>query len=118
MQGESDASKAKSSIYKEAMAGVIKQLRDDMKCPGMSVVIGRISDCHKGKPDWDAVRKAQEDVAAEDPLTVWVDTDDLNDGVNKKTGKKFDRGLHYTRDGYDELGRRFAAESVKLLQTK
>lgn len=52
------------------------------------------------------MRSAQEKIASEDPLAAWVDTDDLNGAQN---------GLHYNKDGYLELGRRFAAKSVELL---
>ena len=45
-------------------------------------------------------------VAAQDPRGAWVGTDDLN-------GEKND--LHCTKDGFVELGRRFAAKSVELL---
>ena len=71
----------------------------------MSFVIGRLSDYKNGDAGWDAVRAAQEKVAREDSLGTWVDTDDLN-GPNNK--------LHYTREGYVELGSRFAAKSIDL----
>jgi hypothetical protein len=43
--------------------------------------------------------------AESDPRAAWVDTDDLNGDKN---------ALHYTRDGYAELGRRFAARAIEL----
>lgn len=107
MQGERDAKEGYSAVYAEAMAGLIKQFRDDLKRPDMVVVIGRLSDNQKGNAHWDAVRAAQEQVARDDARAAWVDTDDLN-------GPKDD--LHYTADGYKELGSRFAAKAVELLK--
>jgi hypothetical protein len=106
MQGERDAKESLSAVYAESLRGLIQQLRDDLKRPDMVVVIGRLSDHMKGDKHWDAVRTAQEKVAADDPRAAWVDTDDLN-------GPKND--LHYTKAGYEELGRRFAAKAIELL---
>lgn len=107
MQGERDAGTGWSSVYADNLRGLLRQLRDDLKRPDVTVVIGRLSDFGKGKPPWDAVRAAQEKVAGDDPLAAWVDTDDLNGDKNAK---------HYTREGYAELGRRFAAKAVELIK--
>jgi hypothetical protein len=106
MQGERDAKEGLSAVYADALRGLIKQLRDDLKRPDVAFVIGRLSDCNKGDQHWDAVRAAQEKVANDDPRAAWVDTDDLN-------GPK--DALHYTKDGYEELGRRFATKAIELL---
>jgi len=106
MQGERDAKGGLSGSYEQALKGLIQALRDDLKQPDMAVVIGRLSDHLKGKEHWDAVRAIQEKVATQDPRGAWVDTDDLNGNNND---------LHCTRDGFVELGRRFAAKSVQLL---
>ena len=106
MQGERDAKAGWQAAYYEALHGTIEQLRVDLKHPDVAVVIGRLSDHLKDHPGWDAVRAAQEKIAADEPLGAWVDTDDLN-------GKE---GLHYTREGYAELGRRFAARAIELIR--
>lgn len=56
---------------------------------------------------WDEVRKAQVEVAEGDPRGAWIDTDDLNGPKN---------GLHYTKDGYKTMGKRFAAKAVALIE--
>jgi hypothetical protein len=109
MQGEADAQRGLASVYEESLRGLIKQLRDDLKRPDLTFVIGRLSDYKNGSAGWDTVRAAQEKVAREDMLGAWVDTDDLN-------GPKND--LHYNREGYVELGSRFAAKSLELLARK
>ena len=106
MQGERDAKGGVSAAYEDGLRGLIKQLRQDMKREDMTVVIGRISDHLKNNPHWDAVRAIQEKVAKEDRRGAWVDTDDLN-------GPKDD--LHYTKEGFVELGRRFAEKTIELL---
>jgi hypothetical protein len=106
MQGERDAKAGWQAAYHEALRGTIEQLRTDLKRPDIAVVVGRLSDHLKDDAGWNAVRATQEKVAADEPLGAWVDTDDLN-------GKE---GLHYTREGYAELGKRFAARAVELIK--
>jgi hypothetical protein len=106
MQGERDAMEGISAVYADSLQGLIRQLRDDLHRPEMPVVIGRLSDHLNGNKHWDAVRTAQEKVAASDPKAAWIDTDDLN-------GPKND--LHLTKEGYLELGRRFAAKAIYLV---
>lgn len=108
MQGESDAQRGAASVYEASMRGLIKQMRDDLKRPDLTVVIGRLNEFKKGTPGWDAVRSAQEKVAREDVLAGWVDTDETD-------GKG---GLHHTQKGYAEMGRRFAAKAIELLTKK
>ncbi|MBI1336552.1 MAG: hypothetical protein GC164_06280 [Phycisphaera sp.] len=70
----------------------------------------RISDfdmANKNYPDWTMVRKAQVDVADSSDRFTWVDTDDLNGKTN---------GLHYTAEGYKELGKRFAEKAIALVK--
>ncbi len=107
MQGESDAKRGFAAVYEPSLRGLIKQLRDDLKRPDATVVIGRLSEFKNGQADWDTVRAAQVKVADEDPRARWVDTDKISDGKI---------ALHYSQKGYAELGRRFAAKIVELSQ--
>lgn len=107
MQGESDAKQGDSAVYADSLRGLIKQLRDDLKRPDTTVVIGRISDHYLGQPHGEAVRNAEVAVADGDKLAAWVDTDDLN-------GPKND--VHYTKPGYETLGKRFADKSIDLVK--
>lgn len=95
------------------MQQLIANLRRDLKQPNMNFVIGRLSDF--GKPDdehWQNVRKAQVEVANADNQGAWVDCDDLNDKEAK--GVKRD-DLHYTKEGYELLGRRYARQAHALV---
>ena len=109
MQGERDAKAGWHSVYYEALRGTVEQIRGDLNHKEIAVVVGRLSDHLKQNANWDTVRAAQEKVASDEPLGAWVDTDDLNN----KNGKD---DLHYTSEGYAELGRRFAARAVELMR--
>ena len=113
MQGERDAREKLSAAYGEALEQLIENLRRDLKQPQMNFVIGRLSDF--GKPDdteWQNVRKAQVGLAQADKFGAWVDCDDLNDN-EKNDVKRND--LHYTKEGYELLGRRFARQAKDLI---
>jgi hypothetical protein len=116
MQGERDAKERLSAAYPDAMRKLISNLRRDLKQPKMAFVIGRLSDCLT-TAHWNAVRKAQVDVANNDQLKLgaWVDTDDLNDKM--KNGKKRN-DLHYTKEGYATLGKRYARQGKAILDGK
>lgn len=106
MQGERDAKAGWQAAYYEALRGTVDQLRTDLKHQDIAVVVGRLSDHLQNDAGWDAVRAAQEKVAADEKLGACVDTDDLNGNA----------GLHYTKDGYAELGRRFAKSAIELIR--
>jgi len=108
MQGERDAKESLADVYSESFRGIIDQLRADLKRDDIHAVIGRISDfdMKDGRyPHWTKIRDIHVKLAETDPRTEWVDTDDLN-------GEK--DGLHYTKEGYVELGKRFAEKALGL----
>lgn len=114
MQGERDAREKLSAAYEDALATLIANLRRDLKQPQMNFVIGRLSDF--GKPDnahWQNVRKAQVAVAEKDEHGAWVDCDDLND---KEKGGVKRNDLHYTKEGYELLGRRYVRQAKALIE--
>ena len=69
----------------------------------------------KGPRSWKLIREVQVKVADASPRGAWVDTDDLNDGLNKK-GKEIKNDLHYTQKGYELLGKRFAEKAIALIK--
>jgi len=109
MQGERDAKGALSEVYAESFKGLIAQFQADLGRTDINVVIGRLSDNYNAaKPSahWTRVREIQVKLAQDDPRIEWVDTDDLNGPGN---------GLHYTKEGYVELGKRFADKALALI---
>lgn len=116
MQGERDAKGGEGDVYAASMKGLIEQLRTDMGRKDMNFVIGRLSDHLMKHSGWVTVRKAQVAVAGADPRGEWVDTDDLNDKKDKKGNVRDD--LHYTRPGYEILGKRFADKAIVLVNKK
>ena len=112
MQGESDAKKEYGDVYAKSLKGLLDQLKTDLDHQDIKVVIGRISDFdmeNKKFAHWTKVRKAQEEVAKADPAIEIVDTDDLNGDKD---------ALHYNKDGYKILGKRFAEKAIELIKGK
>jgi hypothetical protein len=110
MQGERDAREKYGEFYPYRLKGLIRQLRADMRRQDINFIIGRLSDYainSKRYLFWTLVRKAQVETAESDPHGAWIDTDDLNGS---------DNDLHYTDEGYEELGRRFANKSIQLIR--
>ena len=112
MQGERDAKEKLSKAYEAAFKKLISNLRRDLKQPEMNFVIGRLSD-FSTSDEWEAVRKTQVLLAENDRRGAWVDCDDLNN--KEKNGVKRD-DLHYTKEGYELLGRRFVRQAKALIE--
>lgn len=117
MQGERDANEKHGEVYEESLTGLYYQLCEDLDRNDINFVIGRISDFDMNNeryPHWTMVRDIQVKVAESNPRFVWVETDDCNDGVNRK-GKEIENDLHMSEKGYVTMGSRFAEESIKLI---
>jgi hypothetical protein len=122
MQGERDARKGWGKLYGEALIGLHSQLAIDLKWKkkDLGFVIGRLSDFdlkNKKYPHWSMVREEQERIANLNKNFFLVNTDDLNDGLSRK-GKAIKDDLHYSAEGYKELGRRFAKFCLKIANQK
>jgi hypothetical protein len=114
MQGENDSRSGLHAPYADALKQLIANLRRDLKRPDMNVVIGRLSDYDKlNPPSWQVIRESQLEVAKSDPHSAWVDCDDLNDVVIKGEAVN---ALHYTKTGYERLGRRFVRQAKALIE--
>ena len=116
MQGERDAKEKLSAAYADSMKQLIANLRRDLKQPEMNFVIGRLSDFGpESNKEWQAVRQVQVEISQQDKRGAWVDCDDLND--KEKNGQKRN-DLHYTKEGYELLGRRYARQAKALIESK
>jgi len=116
MQGERDARENLSAAYFDALTQLIENLRRDLEQPQMAFVIGRLSDFGpETNTQWQAVRKAQVDLADGDPRGAWVDCDDLNDKENNGVKRN---DLHYTKQGYELLGRRYVRQAKAIIDGK
>ena len=120
MQGERDAKMRWGKVYAASLKGLHKQLSKDLGREDVNFVIGRLSDFdmkNSRYPHWTMVREEQVKVAKSSKRFSWVNTDDLNDGLNRR-GKKIENDLHYSAEGYKTLGKRFAASALKLIKNK
>ncbi|QDT63068.1 sialate O-acetylesterase [Calycomorphotria hydatis] len=117
MQGERDAREKHGNVYEDSLEGLTEQVSDDLDWDDINVVIGRLSDARKGDEHWDLVREAQVHFAESHPSGAWVNTDDLNDGVNRK-GKEIKNDIHYSAEGYVIFGDRLAEKAIALIHAK
>ena len=118
MQGERDAREKHGDVYAASLKGIVDQLKADLNRNDINVVIGRLSDFgnkNKSYGHWNQIRQIQVDFAKTNPRVEWVDTDDLNDGKNKK-GKDIKDDLHYSVEGYKTFGKRLAEKSIALIE--
>ncbi|NOU36567.1 MAG: acetyl xylan esterase [Kiritimatiellaceae bacterium] len=118
MQGERDAKEKYGPVYAAALKGIVDQLSTDIGRKDINVVIGRLSDYDMGNvryAHWTMIRDIQVEMAGNSPRYAWVDTDDLNDGVNA-AGKEIKNDLHLSVEGYKTLGQRFADKAIALIK--
>ncbi len=118
MQGERDANEGLGEVYFESLAGLVEQLKTDLEFPELNVVVGRLSDFDLNNQrygHWSMVREAQMEFAETNSRSVWIDTDDLNDGLNRR-GKEISNDLHMSVKGYEMMGLRFAEAAIKLIR--
>ena len=122
MQGERDAKMGWGKIYEKALIGLHNQLANDLKWNENDIgfVIGRLSDFdmdNKRYPHWTIIRDVQERVSNSKKNFLLVNTDDLNDGFNRK-GKAIKDDLHYSAEGYKLLGHRFAKACIQIIKNR
>ncbi len=118
MQGERDANEGHGGVYEASLRRLLDQLSTDLEREDINCVIGRLSDfdlANERYPDWTRVRAAQVAFAESSARYAWVDTDDLNDGLNKN-GDPIEDDLHYSVEGYRTLGEHFAQEAIALVR--
>jgi len=113
MQGERDARGSLAVAYEASLLRLVANLRKDLDCPDVNVVIGRLSDCGMSWPGWPTIRDVQVSIAETDPHGAWVDTDDCNDVV--RNGNPVN-DLHYSKEGYALFGRRLAHQAALLIR--
>ena len=117
MQGERDANERLAGVYEKALERLVAQIAKDLGRDRMNVVVGRLSDFGLKTPrgQWPELRAAQEAFADAREDAVWVDTDDLNTGKNRR-GKEVVDDLHLSAEGYKVLGQRFADAAIQLVK--
>jgi hypothetical protein len=118
MQGERDAGEQHGEVYKTSLIGLYKQLGKDLKTKDMNFIIGRLSDFDMENSKylhWTMIRDIQVKVAESNSRFEWINTDDLNDGLNRN-GKEIKDDLHMSAEGYVTMGKRFADKAIELIK--
>jgi len=117
MQGERDARESHGDVYEASLIGLMEQLKSDLNRNDINLVVGRLSDFdmdNERYPHWTMVRDALVFTAENHPSGAWVDTDDLNDGLNA-AGNQIEDDLHMSVEGYRVMGQRFADAAIALI---
>ncbi|WP_372753200.1 sialate O-acetylesterase [Labilibaculum sp.] len=117
MQGERDAKEKLGEVYEKSLLGLYQQVCDDLNTKDVNFIIGRLSDFDMSNEKylhWTMIRDIQVKVAESNPHFDWVNTDDLNDGINRG-GNEIINDLHMSAEGYVTLGKRFAETSIRLI---
>ena len=119
MQGEKDAREGLGEVYEQSLRGLYDQVSRDLKRDDVNLIIGRLSDFdinNEKYPHWTMIRDIQVKVGGSDPRFAWINTDDLNEGINRN-GKKINNDLHMSVEGYKTMGERFARNSIQLIKS-
>jgi len=119
MQGEADAGHGWGSVYEASFMGVLDQLKQDLQVDDINFVVGRINDywlSDNGFVDGDLVRNIQQQLGEQHDNGAWINTDDLNRGVNPWGGYSFNDG-HFPPAGYRVMGQRFARQACRLIDS-
>jgi len=118
MQGERDAREKLGEVYEESLVGLYGQLSNDLKRKELNFIIGRLSDFdmqNEKYPHWTMIRDIQVKITDANPRFDWINTDDLNDGINSN-GKEIENDLHMSTEGYIIMGKRFADKAIQLIE--
>jgi len=117
MQGEADAGTAWGSVYEQSFLGVLDQFKRDLEIDQINFVVGRINDYWldpERHPDGELIREIQQSLGEDHDHGRWINTDDLNRGVNPWGGYSYDDG-HFPPPGYRVMGQRFAEQACRLI---
>lgn len=115
MQGEADAGAGWGAVYRRSFLGVLDQFKEDLGIGQINFVIGRINDHYLDKAkDGHVVRAVQVKLGDDHANGAWVNTDDLNMGVNPWGVYSLADG-HFPPAGYRVMGERFAAAACRLI---
>ncbi len=117
MQGERDARMGWGDQYERSLRGLYDQLSDDLDRDDIHFVIGRLSDfdlTNQRYPHWTKVREAQVRVAGSNARFGWINTDNLNEGINSR-GDTISNDLHMSVEGYRIMGKHFAEKAIQLI---
>jgi hypothetical protein len=118
MQGERDAREGNGDVYEEALMGLYRQLSNDLGRNDVNFIIGRLSDFDMSNtkyPHWTMLRDIQVKVGNAHPRFGWINTDDLNDGFDRK-GKSIQNDLHMSAAGYRIMGERFGEKAIEIIR--
>ena len=109
MQGESDGGRRLAPAYEKSFLRLLNRIKKDLGRKDVAFVIGRINDSRMSDPNWTAMRDVQVKLGEDTDHGEWIDTDDLSEP---------EHGVHFPKENYEKLGRRFAEKAITLIRKK
>lgn len=105
VQGESDANHGAAPVYEKSLTAMIASLRQDLDAPHLLVLMALNTHFGGGKSTYvPEIVKAQQAIAAQDPLCAYVDTSSAP-VINR---------AHYSSEGSLEVGKLFGETLLKM----
>lgn len=108
-QGESDSSPALAPSYEGKLHDLIARFRRELKAPDASFIAGQLGVF--AESPWNEHKRQVDRAHRELPTKVSRTAFVSAEGLNHKGDK-----VHFDADSYRELGRRYAAEYLKLVK--
>ncbi len=117
MQGEADGGRAWSGVYEKSFMAILDRIKSDLDVKNINFVVGRINEFYLRGRHGKQMRDLLVKIGDENPNGAWINTDDLNHGVNDAGDFSFEDG-HFPEAGYIVMGQRFAKQACLLLDPK
>ena len=114
MQGEADAGRSWSRVYEKSFNVIMDGIKADLDIKNINFVVGRINEYYLRGPHGKQMRDLLVKIGDEYPNGAWINTDDLNHGVNGAGDFSFNDG-HFPDSGYVVMAQRFAKKACLLL---
>ncbi len=114
MQGEADAGRSWSGVYEKSFNVILDKIKADLDIKNINFVVGRINEYYLRGPHGKQMRDLLVKIGDEYPNGAWINTDDLNHGVNGAGDFSFNDG-HFPDSGYVVMAQRFVKKACLLL---
>lgn len=105
-QGESDATEERIPEYKQRLGEVFTEFRKRSRNDNLPIMLGELGSFSRNNESWQKINAEIRAYVAEDPNAYLVSAADLQHLGDFK---------HFRREDYQELGRRYAAAYLKIL---